>query len=89
MPDSTRGHRGPAERDETPPAEGARAMERALEGSNASILMADEMGANAMAHGETTDFDRLHEESLAEAAEIEWASANRPRAGGGQGRREE
>lgn len=47
------------------------AVHRQLEGSNAGLLMSDEMGANAMAHGEAIDFDRLHEESLAEAAEIE------------------
>jgi hypothetical protein len=46
-------------------------LERQLEESNASELMADEMLANAMAHGEDVDLDRLHEESLAAAAEIE------------------
>ncbi|MDP9372452.1 MAG: hypothetical protein M3Q65_08380 [Chloroflexota bacterium] len=49
------------------------ALEREMEESNASILMSDEMLANAMAHGETVDLDRRHEESLAAAAEIEAA----------------
>ena len=47
------------------------AVPRQLEESNAGLLMSDERGANAMAHGEAVDFDRLHEESLAEVAEIE------------------
>lgn len=50
--------------------EAREAVHRQLEGSNAGLLMSDEMGANAMAHGEAVDFDRLHEESLAEATEI-------------------
>ena len=52
-------------------------QEQELESSNASILMADEMGANAMAHGATVDLDRLHEESLAAAAAIDEADRQR------------
>ncbi len=60
---------GPEER----PSRGAaqEAAEREMEESNASTLMSDEMLANAMAHGKTVNLDRLHEESLAAAAEIE------------------
>jgi hypothetical protein len=53
--------------------------ERQLEGSSASELMADEMLANAMAHGDEVDLDRLHEESLAAAAEIDESDATRRR----------
>jgi hypothetical protein len=53
--------------------------ERQLERSSASELMADEMLANAMAHGDEVDLDRLHEESLAAAAEIEESSTARRR----------
>ena len=53
--------------------------ERQLERSSASELMADEMLANAMAHGDEVDLDRLHEESLAAAAEIDESSTARRR----------
>lgn len=58
---------GPARR----AAEGE--LERELGESNASALMSDEMLANAMAHGQAVDLDRLHEESLSAADEIEAA----------------
>lgn len=65
-----------------PPDQGRRPaspgeLEREMEASNTGILMSDEMGANAMAHGETVDLDRLHEESLAAAAEIDEADRRR------------
>ena len=41
--------------------------------------MANEMLANAMAHGDEVDLDRLHEESLAAAAEIDESSTARRR----------
>ncbi len=71
---------GPEER----PSRGAaqEAAEREMEESNASTLMSDEMLANAMAHGKTVDLDRLHEESLAAAAEIEAEEDAEGEAGG-------
>lgn len=57
-------------------------LERELEESNASELMADEMLANAMAHGEQIDLDRLHEESLDAAAEIAKREGTRRRVEG-------
>jgi hypothetical protein len=59
------------------------AARRELEESNASELMADEMLANAMAHGEQVDLERRHEESLEAAAELDPPAAE----GGDPGRR--
>lgn len=46
-------------------------LEEQLAESNTGVLMSDEMLANAMAHGQPVDLDRLHEESLAPADEPE------------------
>lgn len=79
MHDTPPGHRRAAEAGQSPAAGRPGAVEGELEESNASRLMAEEMGGNAMAHGEALDLDRRHEESLDAAAEIERATADRRR----------